>query len=252
MKFILAEKKEMTQKFSENGNVVAVTRVIAGPCVVTQLKSDKLDGYTAVQLGFGAKKKIGKALKGHLKDLGNFAFLKEFRIQPDQNNLAVGNVISAKIFAPGDIIKVAGTSKGRGFQGVVKRHGFSGSPATHGHKDQLRMPGSIGAGGPQHVFKGTRMAGHMGDASVTVKNLEVIEVNQKTNEIFIKGGLPGATNGLLLISGVGDFIIEAEAKEEPKVEPVLAATEEKAEEIKEEPKVESQEVQTKPEEKTNA
>ncbi|MFA5021643.1 MAG: 50S ribosomal protein L3 [Patescibacteria group bacterium] len=219
MKFILAEKKEMTQKFAENGDVIAVTRLLAGPCVITQVKSDKNDGYTAVQLGFGSKKKIGKALKGHVKNLGNFRYLKEFRIQAeDEKKLAVGNLITAKTFAAGDIVKVSGTSKGKGFQGVVKRHGFHGSPATHGHKDQHRMPGSSGAGGPQHVFKGKRMSGHMGDELVTVTNLEVVEVNPETNEIFVKGGVPGAIGYLLLISGVGDVIVETKETESKKAE----------------------------------
>jgi len=225
MKFILAEKKEMTQKFGKDGSVIPVTKVMAGPCIVIQVKTSEKDGYSAVQLGFGLKKNQSRPVKGHLKNLGNFRYLKEFKINQDQaENLAVGNPISAKIFVPGDIIKVTGISKGKGFQGVVKRHGFSGSPATHGHKDQLRMPGSIGAGGPQHVFKGTRMGGRMGGSQVTVKNLEVIEVDPEKNEIFIKGAVPGPRNNLLLLSGVGDIVIEqvveeeAERPEENKIE----------------------------------
>lgn len=224
-KFILAEKKEMTQKFGKDGSVIPVTKVMAGPCIVIQVKTSEKDGYSAVQLGFGLKKNQSRPVKGHLKNLGNFRYLKEFKINQDQaENLAVGNPISAKIFVPGDIIKVTGISKGKGFQGVVKRHGFSGSPATHGHKDQLRMPGSIGAGGPQHVFKGTRMGGRMGGSQVTVKNLEVIEVDPEKNEIFIKGAVPGPRNNLLLLSGVGDIVIEqvveeeAERPEENKIE----------------------------------
>jgi len=214
-KFILAEKKEMTQKFGKDGSVIPVTKVMAGPCIVIQVKTSEKDGYSAVQLGFGLKKNQSRPVKGHLKNLGNFRYLKEFKINQDQaENLAVGNPISAKIFVPGDIIKVTGISKGKGFQGVVKRHGFSGSPATHGHKDQLRMPGSIGAGGPQHVFKGTRMGGRMGGSQVTVKNLEVIEVDPEKNEIFIKGAVPGPRNNLLLLSGVGDIVIEQVVEEE--------------------------------------
>lgn len=217
MKFILAEKKEMTQKFAENGDVIPVTRVLAQPCTVTQVKDIKNDGYTAVQLGFGLKKKLSKPIKGHLKNLGSFRYLKEFRVTDDEGNkITVGNKITAKTFTSGDIVKVTGVSKGKGFQGVVKRHGFSGSPASHGHKDQLRMPGSIGATGPAHVFKGTKMPGRMGGNQVTITNLEIVEINPETNEIFIKGAVPGARNNLLLISGIGDIIIETEKKVEPK------------------------------------
>ncbi len=228
MKFILAEKKEMTQKFKPDGTVVPVTRVVAGPCVVTQIKTEKNDGYTSVQVGFGSKKKLNKPTKGHVKDLGNFRYLKEFRVDSAQaQNLSVGTKFDATTFLPGDIIKVTGISKGMGFQGVVKRHGFHGSPATHGHKDQHRMPGSIGAGGVQHVFKGKRMGGRMGGEQVSISNLEVIEVNSSGNEIFVKGGIPGHRDGLVLLAGEGELILpkveevveaEAEAKEEEKVE----------------------------------
>ena len=215
MKFILAEKKEMTQKFSSDGAVIPVTKVVAGPCLVTQLKTDKRDGYTAVQIGFGVKKNLTKSLRGHLKNLGNFRYLKEFRIKEDESQkIKLGDKLMAKIFQVGDIIKVTGISKGKGFQGVVKRHGFHGSPASHGHKDQLRMPGSIGSTGPAHVFKGTRMAGQMGNAQVTVKNLKIVEVNPENNEIFIKGAIPGPRNNLVIISGSGDIMIEQEIKEE--------------------------------------
>jgi large subunit ribosomal protein L3 len=173
-------------------------------------------------LGFGVKKKIKKSLAGHLKNLGNFAYLKEFRLtEEDGKKLKPGDKLTAKVFTSGDIIQVSGVSKGKGFQGVVRRHGFHGSPATHGHKDQLRMPGSIGSGGVQHVFKGTRMGGRMGGQDVTVKNLQVVEINPETNELFIKGAIPGSRNNLILIVAAGDFVIEAE---KPKV-----VTEEKKE-----------------------
>jgi len=236
MKFILAEKKEMTQKFADDGTVIPVTKVVAGPCVVTQLKDNQKDSYTAVQLGFGSKKNLGKSLKGHLKDLGNFRYLREFKISDDENKkLAVGNKLTVNIFQPGDIVKVTGVSKGKGFQGVVKRHGFHGSPATHGHKDQLRMPGSIGATGPAHVFKGKKMPGQMGGNQVTVTNLEVVEVDSKNNEVFIKGAVPGPRNNLLLISGVGDLVIEVE---EPVKEEGKPKTESKPEAVKKEKVVE--------------
>lgn len=213
MKFILAEKREMTQKFKEDGTVIPVTKVLAGPCIVTQIKTTSNDGYSAIQLGFGAKRNLTKPVKGHLKNLGSFRYLKEFRItEPEAKKLAVGDKITAKVFLAGDLIKATGTSKGRGFQGVVKRHGFHGSPATHGHKDQLRHSGSIGAGGVQHVFKGMRMGGQMGNSQVTVKNLEIIEVDPQSNEIFIKGAVPGARRNLLLISGAGDIISELESQ----------------------------------------
>ncbi len=205
----------MTQKFGNDGTVIPVTKVVAGPCFVTQVKNQDRDGYTAIQVGFGAKKKLSKSIKGHLKNLGSFRYLKEFRVSDqDAKDLTVGNKITAATFKPGDKVKVTGVTKGRGFQGVVKRHGFHGSPKTHGHKDQLRMPGSIGATGPQHVFKGTRMGGQMGSTPVTVTNLEIVEVDGAKNEIFIKGALPGARNNLLLISGVGDLITASETQEQ--------------------------------------
>lgn len=213
-KFILAEKKEMTQKFAPDGTVIPVTKVMAGPCVVTQLKNNKKEGYSAVQIGFGSKKHLSKPLKGHLKKLDNLRYLKEFKITEDENDkLKIGDKITAKVFVTGDIVKVTGVSKGKGFQGVVRRHGFHGSPATHGHKDQNRMPGSIGATGPAHVFKGTKMGGRMGGGQVTVTNLEIVEVDPEKNEIFIRGAVPGPRNNLLLISGVGDLVIEEEKQE---------------------------------------
>ena len=214
MKFILAAKQEMTQKFSPDGTVIPVTKVEAGPCFITQIKNQDRDGYTAIQVGFGAKKKLSKSIKGHVKNLGNFRYLREFRIAAaEANNLTVGNKITATTFQVGDKVKVMGVTKGRGFQGVVKRHGFHGSPKTHGHKDQLRMPGSSGATGPAHVFKGSRMGGQMGATPVTVTNLEIVEVDETKNEIFIKGAVPGARNNLLLISGMGDLVVATEPVE---------------------------------------
>ena len=244
MKFILAEKKEMTQQFAEDGTVIPVTRVVAGPCVITQSKTVDKDGYTAVQLAFGKKNHINKPLAGHLKDLGKFRYLKEFKVSAEEaSKIKIGDKITVNIFQPGDIVKVSGTSKGKGFQGVVKRWGFHGSPASHGHKDQLRMPGSIGATGPAHVFKGTKMGGRMGGSQVTVTNLEIIKINPDTNEIFIKGAVPGPRNNLLLLSGAGDLVIE-EIKSEVKLtsEQVGKSEGVKTEEKKEEvPKAEKAE-----------
>jgi large subunit ribosomal protein L3 len=196
MKFILGRKIEMSQVYRPDGTVVPVTLVEAGPCVVTQVKTDDRDGYTAVQLGFMPRRTISKPQQGHLKDLPAFSVLREFRVEKTPE-LKRGDAVDAAVFTPGDVIHVSGTSKGRGFQGVVKRHGFHGQKATHGHKDQLRAPGSIGAGGIQHVFKGTRMAGRMGDERITVQNLEVVEV--RGGVIAIKGAVPGARNSVIEI-----------------------------------------------------
>ena len=233
MKFILAEKKEMTQLFGADGSVIPVTRVVAGPCVVVQTKTVDRDGYTAVQLAFGATKNLKKPQLGHLKKFGQFRYLKEFKVTADQaKQLPTGQKITVTAFQPGDMVKVSGTSKGRGFQGVVKRHHFRGQKASHGHKDQLRHSGSIGAGGVQHVLKGMRMGGRMGGNQVTMINLEVIKVDPDTNTLYIKGAVPGARNNLLLISGPGDIIIEMEPtpeavsnQAEVKVETLVASQE---------------------------
>lgn len=258
MKFILGTKKGMTQVFREDGIVVPVTRVKAGPCVVTQIKKQTKDGVDSVQVGFLEQKRfrINKAQQGHLKDLSMVKVMKEFKNGTD-HNLMRGDKFTVKIFEPGDRVEVIGWSKGKGFQGVVKRHGFHGSPASHGHKDQLRMPGSIGATDAARVFKGTRMAGHMGDNQVTVKNLEIIEVHEEENELLIKGAVPGARSGLLIISSkAGEIKIEDdnESKSEPTEEAKEVKTEEgeKQEEIKEEPEVEAEKVKDKEKTKKDA
>jgi len=197
MKFILGEKLEMSQVYAADGTVVPVTLVKAGPCVVTQVKTADKDGVAAVQIGFKNTKNLSKPEAGHLKDLPMLSVLRDFRISVD-STLKRGDAIEAGIFQPGDVVHVVGQSKGKGFQGVVKRHGFHGHPTTHGHKDQTRMPGSIGAGGPQHVFKGRRMAGHMGDERVTVKNLQVIEIRDG-GIIALKGAVPGARHSIIEI-----------------------------------------------------
>lgn len=198
MKFIIAKKIEMTQEYAEDGTVTPVTVLEAGPVIVTQVKTDEHDGYQAVQVGFGKRKakNITKPVLGHLKELGPFAVLKEFRTT---DTFERGQAITVDTFAAGDMVDVSGTSIGRGFAGVVKRHGFAGSPATHGHKDQLRMPGSIGAQAPQHVFKGVRMGGHMGAETVTTKNLKVVAVDSEKNIIKIKGAVPGAHGAIVTI-----------------------------------------------------
>ena len=224
-KFILGKKLNMTQKFTEDGLLMPVTVVSAGPCTVVQVKGEK-DGYKAVQVGYGKKKKINKPLAGHLKDLplgSNFSCLKEFRVE-NIDAYARGKVFDVSTFKVGDILKIKAVSKGKGFQGVVKRHGFHGSPATHGHKDQLRMPGSIGSTDPARVFKGTRMGGRMGGDTVTVKNLELIEVDLANNILYIKGAVPGARGSLVEISAPGEIVFtelnpqKTEVSQENKVE----------------------------------
>ena len=218
MKFILGTKNGMAQVFRADGTVVPVTRVKAGPCVVTQIKNQKKDGVDSVQIGFSEQKKfrLNKAEQGHLKDLPMVKILKEFH-NGKENELKRGDKFTVKVFTSGDKVEVIGWSKGKGFQGVVKRHRFRGGPASHGHKDNLRMPGSIGAGGVQRVFKGMRMGGHMGDAQITVKNLEIIEVHPEENELLIKGAVPGAKGSLLIISSEnGKIVVEETVKEEAK------------------------------------
>jgi len=227
MKFILGKKVEMTQVFRPDGTVVPVTVVEAGPCVVTQIKSKDKDCVEAVQIGFGKQKKfrINKPMAGHLKDIkagdddtATVRFLQDVRVA--DAGLVRGDVFTVKIFSPGEKVAVVGTSKGRGFQGVVKRHGFHGQSQTHGIKDQVRMPGSLGAGGVQRVFKGMRMGGHMGDARVTVHNLEVVEVHPEKNEILIKGAIPGARGSLVVIStATGKIEVEKPAQTAPAAEP---------------------------------
>ena len=146
----------MTQIFDESGKVMPVTLIEVGPATVTQIRTNEKDGYTSVQIGSFTKKKMNKPEKGHLKDLGQFGVLKEFKAE-DAGNYNIGDKIEASIFSEGDKINVTGISKGKGFQGVVKRHGFSGGPGSHGQKHTLRSPGSIGAGGVQRVFKGVRI-----------------------------------------------------------------------------------------------
>jgi large subunit ribosomal protein L3 len=198
MKFILGTKEEMTQIFQEDGRVVPVTAIAAGPVVVTQVKDADTDGYTAVQIGFGTQKesRLGKSVLGHTKDLGAFKTLREFRVE-DTTGMEKGKTIDVSIFEPGEEIEVSGISKGKGFQGVVKRHGFKGGPRSHGQKHSERKPGSIGSTGPQRVLKGLRMAGRMGSDRVTVKNLSVVAIDAEKGLLFVKGAVPGHRGTLL-------------------------------------------------------
>lgn len=199
MKFILGTKVNMSQMYADDGSVIPVTIVSCGPCVVTAAKTKERDGYAAVQVGYGAikKKRVPKPVLGQLKELGPFRTIREFRVESGE--MKRGDTITVQTFAKGDSVDVTATSKGKGFQGVVKRHGFHGHPKSHGHKDQMRMPGAIGAGGIQRVFKGKRMGGHMGHERVTVKNLEVVDVNEQNNTLALKGAVPGPSGELILI-----------------------------------------------------
>lgn len=197
MTFIIGRKIEMSQEFKADGTVVPVTLVSVEPNVVTQVRTQEVDGYTAVQLGTNVRRVLAKPEAGHVKDLPSVGDLREFRVE--STDLKRGDVVSASAFTPGMKVDVVGTSKGHGFQGVVKRHHFAGGRTTHGQKDQVRMPGSIASQRQGPVSKGQRMAGHMGDARITVKNLEIISVDAEKNQIAVKGAVPGARNGLLLI-----------------------------------------------------
>jgi large subunit ribosomal protein L3 len=253
MKLILGKKLEMSQAFKADGTVIPVTAVLAGTNVITQVKqAESKDGYNAVQVGFGVDKKIIKSRAGHLKGLPSVKTIKEFKVPAvDTATLKRGDEVTVAVFTEGDKVKVTGTSKGKGFQGVVKRHGFHGSPKTHGHKDQVRMPGSIGAGGVQRVFRGKKMGGHMGDEQVTVSGLEVIAIDEAKNLIYIKGALPGARNGLVMIYGEGvmeiksqpEAVIEESKEEVTTIEEEVTASaestaDEKATAVKEEIKAE--------------
>jgi len=199
---LLGRKIGMTQIFSSGGEVIPVTVIEAGPCVVTQIRTQDQDGYEAVQIGFGdiKPKSLTKPQQGHLKGAGRLVrYLREFEAD-DPEEHQVGDVLNVDLFSVGQIVDVTGTSKGRGFQGVMKRHGFRGGPKTHGQSDRARAPGSIGAGTtPGRVWKNTRMAGRMGNKRVTVQNLQVVEVLPEQHLLLVRGSVPGAKNGLLLV-----------------------------------------------------
>jgi large subunit ribosomal protein L3 len=217
MKALLGTKLGMTQLFDESGNVARVTLIQAGPCVVTQVKTLNSDGYNAVQIGFGEAKHQPKPQAGHQKAAGsNARSMREIRLKdvqlthPDAKArqiavdealaLAVGAIIDVTTFEAGDAVEVTATSKGKGFAGTIKRHNFSRGPKTHGSRN-YRAPGSIGSGYPEHVFKGMRMAGHMGHAQVTVTGLKVVIVDAKLGLLAISGAVPGPKRGLVMIRG---------------------------------------------------
>lgn len=200
MAFILGKKIGMTQIFQENGTVVPLTLIEAKPIMVTQIRSLEKNGYQAVQIGYDKAKKMNKPKSGHLKDLPPFKKLKEFRNLG--GDLKRGDNLDISSFNIGDIVKVSGFSKGRGFQGAVKRHGFAGMPASHGHHHVLRHVGSIGQRFPQHTLKGMRMAGRMGNTRKTIRGLKVILVDIDNNILGLKGAVPGRKGTILEIATI--------------------------------------------------
>ena len=204
MKGIIGKKVGMTQIFDEGGNVIPVTVIEAGPCYVTQVRTAERDGYTAVQLGFGETKpqRLTQGQLGHLRrnNLPALRYLREFRLKNGDVDVEEGAQIKADVFVVGEHVDVIGRSKGRGFAGTVKRHHFNRQPVTHGSSDRVRAPGSIGAGStPGRVIKGMRMGGHMGDERVTIENLEVVVVDPERNLIAVRGSVPGAKGGIVMI-----------------------------------------------------
>jgi len=200
---IIGKKLGMSQIFLDDGRAEAVTAIEAGPCTVTQVKTRSREHYDAIQLGFGEAKRLNSPQRGHLKELGKFRYLREFRVD-ETEGIQVGDKIDVSQFEVGDLVDITGISKSKGFAGVVKRHHFAGGPKTHGQSDRHRHAGSIGATTtPGRVLKGTRMAGHMGNDRLTVRHLEVFEANPERNLLLIKGAVPGERNGLLLIKKSG-------------------------------------------------
>lgn len=208
MKFTLGTKKNMSQVFTDKGEVCPVTVLEIGDVVVTQVKTKAKDGYNAVQVGFGERKakNLSKAVKGHMKDLGNFMFLKEFRFEDGDatmSALKVGDKVDQTVFANGDLVEVSAVSKGKGFQGVIKRHQFEGGPRSHGQKHSERAPGSI-SGGTRcggRVPKGMRMAGRMGSDRITVKNLKIVGIDVEGKLLMVSGAIPGRRGTLVEIKG---------------------------------------------------
>jgi large subunit ribosomal protein L3 len=203
---IIGKKIGMTQLFQESGETVAVTAIQAGPSVVTQVKNRDRDGYDAIQVGFIENKvkqsQLNSPEKGHLRGLENVRYLREFRTD-DISSVKRGDKVDVGFLKHGDLINIIGFSKGKGFAGGVKRHHFAGGPKTHGQTDRHRAPGSIGATTfPGRVLKGQRMAGHMGNRRVTARNLEVIQADPERNLLLVKGAVPGADGGLLIIEKV--------------------------------------------------
>ncbi len=196
---ILGRKRGMTTIFSPEGTAIPVTVLEAGPCFVTQVRTPEREGYRAVQVGFEESKRLNKPERGHLKNLPPLQHLREFRLAEEEAP-TIGDKVDVSIFAPGDLVDVVATSKGKGFAGVVKRHHFRGGPKTHGQSDRHRAPGSIGATTtPGRVLKGMRMAGHMGARRVTVKNLRVVRAEPERNLLLLEGAVPGPKSALVVV-----------------------------------------------------
>jgi len=199
---IIGKKLGQTRIFNENGENIQVTVIEAGPCYITQVKTKKVDSYSSIQMGYKEEKdnRLNKPKLGHLKKAGkSLKILREFLIL-DEKKYKTGDKITVEIFDLGNKVNVTGTSKGKGFQGVMKRHGFHGGQATHGQSDRLRAPGSIGASSdPSRVWKGMKMPGHTGDEKVTIKNLDIVKIDKKENLLFVKGAVPGAKNCILKV-----------------------------------------------------
>jgi large subunit ribosomal protein L3 len=196
---LLGRKIGMSRIFNERGQVVPITVIEAGPCYVTQIKTAEKDGYNAIQLGFGPAKHANKPTRGHLAPLSPLRHLRELRTD-EISRYQLGQTLDVSVFKVGDLVDVIGISKGRGFAGVMKRHGFAGGPATRGQSDRQRHPGAIGTSNtPGWVEKGRRMGGHMGDARATVMNLKIVMVDPERNLLVVEGGVPGAAKGMLFI-----------------------------------------------------
>ena len=204
MKGLIGKKVGMTQYFDEDGNVVPVTLIEAGPCYVTQVRQPKRDHYRAIQLGFGETKpkRLAGGQLGHLKrnNLPPLRYLREFRVKSSEEDLKEGEKLTVEVFSVGDRVDVVGTSKGKGFAGGIKRHGFARQPKTHGQSDRERAPGSQGATStPGRVFKGSRGPGHMGSVRVTSQNLRVEIVDAERNLLGVSGSVPGSRGGIVMI-----------------------------------------------------
>jgi len=196
---ILGRKLGMTQIFESDGTAVPVTVIETAPVTVVQVKTLKTDGYEAVQVGIGTRKRVNSPQKGHMKSLGQFQYLRELKVD-NAGEWEVGKTIGVDIFEPGDLVDVSGPSKGRGFAGVMKRHNFHGGPKTHGQSDRARAPGSIGAGtSPGRVIKGKKMAGHMGTNQVTVKSLKVVRSDAEKGYLMVRGAVPGNEGALVKV-----------------------------------------------------
>jgi large subunit ribosomal protein L3 len=197
---LIGKKLGMTQIFDDTGLAHPVTVLEVGPCVVTQVRTPERDGYSAVQLGFGLDKRLNEPERGHRRASGFMSRTLREVAADDISEFSVGQVITADAFASGELVDVIGTSKGKGFQGGVKRHGFRGGPRTHGQSDRLRAPGSIGSSAtPGRVFKGMRMAGRMGNDRVTIQNLKVLRVDTERNLLLVEGSVPGPNDGVVIV-----------------------------------------------------